>query len=147
MPTVRLRRTILSALAAIVVSGACFAAVHARAAQAVDVQEALGTWRSTEQFEGESRLSFAFQRKGDGIVGWAILLGQHRKSDDRATLGLTFHTVAWSDSRFRFETMLPEDEGTIGWQLVVTTKGRATLTAVTENGEPISDDLSWTMTR
>ena len=84
---------------------------------------------------------------GRRIIGWAILLDQHRRSDERATLGLTFPTVAWSGGRFRFETRLPEEEGTIGWELAVTEEGRAALTALLENGEPISDDLFWTIMR
>ena len=121
--------------------------VSADAWQTADVSSALGKWRSAEQFEGESRLSFAFRQDRAEIVGWAILLGQHRKGDHRATLALTFHSVAWDKGRLRFETMLPEDEGTIGWELQPTAQNRAILRAVTEDGMPIQDDLSWEMTR
>ena len=96
------------------------------AAQPSTVDAALGTWRSAEQFEGESRLSFSFRQRGADITGWAVLLGQHRKGDNRATLALTFHGVKWDKDRLRFETMLPEDEGTIGWELRVTAPNRAT---------------------
>jgi hypothetical protein len=115
--------------------------------QAVELQQALGKWRSAEQFEGESRLSFAFRQQGSEIIGWAVLLGQHRKGDNRATLGLTFHSVKWEKDRLRFETILPEDEGTIGWELHVTAQNRAVLRAVTENGTAMPDELSWQMAR
>jgi hypothetical protein len=115
--------------------------------QAADLAGALGKWRSTEQFEGESRLSFAFRQDRAEIVGWAVMLGQHRKGDHRATLALTFHGVSWEKGRLRFETMLPEDEGTIGWELQVTGQNRAVLRAVTEDGAPIPDAPSWEMTR
>lgn len=121
--------------------------VSADARQPTDISSALGRWRSAEQFEGESRLSFAFRQERAEIVGWAILLGQHRKGDNRATLALTFHNVVWEKGRLRFETMLPEDEGTIGWELQPTAQNRAVLRAVTEDGVPIQDDLSWEMTR
>jgi hypothetical protein len=115
--------------------------------QTSGVEHALGTWRSAEQFEGESRLSFAFRRQGTEITGWAVLLGQHRKGDNRATLALTFHSVVWDKDRLKFETQLPEDEGTIGWELRVTDANRATLVATTENGAPFDEPLTWEMRR
>lgn len=36
---------------------------HARAARASTLETALGTWRSAEQFEGESRLSFSCRQR------------------------------------------------------------------------------------
>jgi hypothetical protein len=74
--------------------------------QTVDLNRALGKWNSTERFEGEPRTSVSFRRNGSSIEGWAVLLGQHRKNDDRATL---------------------------------------VLTALTENGQPIQDQLKWDM--
>ena len=115
--------------------------------QPADVDRAVGTWRSTEQFEGESRFSFAFRQDGKNIVGWAVLLGQHRKADHRATLALTFQNVVWEKDRFKFETFLPEDEGTIGWELRVTAPTRATLVALSENGAPYQEPLTWEMTK
>jgi hypothetical protein len=54
------------------------------------------------------------------VEGWALLLG-HRKTDDRATLGLSFAEAAWDGQRFLFSTILPEDEGNIGWELRIAT--------------------------
>ena len=107
-----------------------------------------GTWRSVEQFENESRISVGFRERGKQIVGWAILLGQHRKNDDRATLGLTFQNLKVRGNTVTFETMLPEDEGTLGWEFHKTSDTTGTLRAVRENGEPIADaDLVWEMKR
>lgn len=131
-----------------VVVGVCLAGdLHARASQPPTVEGALGTWRSAEQFEGESRLSFSFRRRGADITGWAVLLGQHRKGDNRATLALTFQGVTWNKDRLTFETMLPEDEGTIGWELRVTGPNRATLVAVSEDGVPFDEAMTWPMTK
>jgi hypothetical protein len=107
----------------------------------------LGTWHSTEQFENEPRISVAVRSHERGLEGWAVLLGQHRKTDDRATLGLSFSEAAWTGQSFRFSTILPEDEGTIGWELQVQTPTRAVLVAVSVNGQSMQDDLSWEMTR
>ena len=115
--------------------------------QAADLAGALGKWRSTEQFEGESRLSISFRQERAEIVGWAVMLGQYRKGDHRATLALTFHGVRWEKGRLRFETMLPEDEGTIGWEFHVTGQNPAILNARTEDGAPIPDAPSWEMTK
>ena len=107
-----------------------------------------GTWRSVEQFENESRISVGFRERGKQIVGWAILLGQHRKNDDRATLGLTFQNLKVRGNTVTVETMLPEDEGTLGWEFRKNSDTTATLKAVRENGEPIADDaLVWEMKR
>jgi hypothetical protein len=119
----------------------------ARASQPATVEGALGTWRSVEQFEGESRLSFSFRRRGTDITGWAVLLGQRRKSDNRATLLVTFQGVTWNKDRLTFETMLPEDGGTIGWELRVTGSNRATLVAVAEDGVPFDEAMTWPMTK
>jgi hypothetical protein len=117
------------------------------AGQAAEADRALGKWHSTEQFEGEPRIAVSF-RKGDrSIEGWAVLLGQHRKADDRATLGLSFTDATWTGQSVRFSTILPEDEGTIGWELRVVTPTTAVLTALTENGQPIQDELKREMIR
>ena len=113
----------------------------------IDLERALGKWQSTEQFEGESRITVAFRRKDRSVQGWAVLLGQHRKGDNRATLGLSFTEVAWDGRRFAFSTILPDDEGTIGWELRVTSPTTAVLTALTEDGQPIEDELKWEMTK
>jgi len=60
-----------------------------------DLNRALGKWNSTERFEGEPRISVSFRSNGPSIEGWAMLLGQHRKNDDR--------------------------EGSLGWELHLTT--------------------------
>jgi hypothetical protein len=117
------------------------------ASQAVDADRALGKWHSIEQFEGEPRIALSFRRGDRSIEGWALLLGQHRKGDDRATLGLSFSEASWSGQSIRFSTILPEDEGTIGWELRVVTPTTAVLTALTENGQPIQDELKWEMSR
>lgn len=88
--------------------------------QAIDAQRALGKWYSVERFENEPRISVSFSRTERSIAGWAVLLGQHRKDDDRATLGLSFSEATWTGQALHFSTILPEDEGTIGWELRVT---------------------------
>jgi hypothetical protein len=115
--------------------------------QAADADRALGKWHSIEQFEGEPRIAVSFRRGDRSIEGWALLLGQHRKGDDRATLRLSFTDATWTGQSIRFSTILPEDEGTIGWELRVVTPTTAVLTALTENGRPIQDELMWEMVR
>src|SRR4030095_3243504 len=115
--------------------------------QAIEADRALGKWHSTEQFEGEPRIAVSFRRGDRSIEGWAVLLGQHRKADDRATLGLSFTDATWTGQSVRFSTILPEDEGTIAWELRVVTPTTAVLTALTENGQPIQDELKWEMIR
>jgi hypothetical protein len=110
-------------------------------------EPALGLWYSTERFEGEPRFTVAFQRQGAALEGWAVLLGQRRKDDHRATLGLSFMGATWGDQRMRFSTILPEDEGSIDWELRVTSPTTAVLVAVTVDGEPGDDDMKWEMTR
>jgi hypothetical protein len=117
---------------------------QSKAAQGLE--QALGRWYSTEQFEGEPRFTFAFQQ-GDSLEGWAVLLGQKRKDDHRATLGLSFMGASWDDRRMRFSTILPEDEGSIDWELRVVSPAAAVLVAVTVDGEPGDADLKWEMTR
>ena len=117
-------------------------------AQTLTVENAIGKWRSVEQFEGEPRFSFAFKHDSSGISGWAVLLGQTRKGDNRATLALTFYGAKWDKDRLRFETMLPEDEGTIGWELRPVDATHAKLVSLTINGVPLDDDdLAWDMVR
>ena len=117
------------------------------AAQTFTIDNALGKWRSVEQFEGEPRLSFAFKQDSSGISGWAVMLGQTRKGDNRATLALTFYGAKWDKDRLRFETMLPEDGGTIGWELLPTGANSAKLSALTEDGKPMDEQLTWDMER
>jgi hypothetical protein len=129
-----------------------FASIAAARAMAVAQQtagldQALGKWNSTERFEDEPRISVAFRRSARSVEGWAVLLGQHRKNDDRATLALSFAEATWDGRSFHFSTILPEDEGTIGWELRPLTPATAVLTALTENGQPIQDELKWDMVR
>src|SRR5688572_16011867 len=117
-------------------------------AQTLTVDQAVGRWRSVEQFEGEPRLSFAFKQDSSGISGWAVMLGQTRKGDNRATLALTFYGAKWDKDRIRFETMLPEDGGTVGWELRPVDAMHAKLVSLTVNGLPLDDDdLAWDMAR
>ena len=116
-------------------------------AQTVDLEGAVGKWHSTERFEDEPRITVALRSKGRSLEGWALLLGQHRKADDRATLGLSFSEAQWDGRRFLFSTILPEDEGTIGWELRIATPTTAVLTALTEDGQPMQDELKWEMKR
>ena len=116
-------------------------------APVIDLERALGKWHSTERFEDEARITVAFRSKFRSIEGWAVLLGQHRKADDRAILGLSFSEATWVGQRFLFSTILPEDEGTIGWELQVASPTTAVLKALTENGQPIQDELKWDMTK
>lgn len=113
------------------------------AQQAPSAESVIGRWYSVEQFEGEPRFSFGFTRQGPDIVGWAVLLGQTRKQDNRATLALTFHGAKWEGGRLTFDTMLPEDGGTLRWTLAPIDAKRGKLTAVTEDGE----ELSWDVVR
>jgi hypothetical protein len=116
-------------------------------AQVNEGDRAFGKWYSTERFENEPRISVSFRRGDRSIEGWALMLGQHRKDDDRATLGLSFTEATWDGQTFRFSTILPEDEGTIGWELRVTSPTTAVLKAITEDGQPIQDELKWDMTK
>jgi hypothetical protein len=113
------------------------------AQQAPSAEGVLGRWYSVEQFEGEPRFSFGFTRKDGGIAGWAVLLGQTRKQDNRATLAMTFTEAKWDTGRLTFETVLPEDGGKLVWTLLPTAEKRAKITAVTEDGE----ELSWELVR
>lgn len=113
--------------------------------QGKDAERAFGKWCSIERFEAEPRICVSFRRTGRSIAGWAVLLGQHRKTDDRATLGLSFAAASWNGRSFRFSTILPEDEGTIGWELRVTSPATAVLAALTEDGRPIPEELKWDM--
>jgi hypothetical protein len=121
--------------------------IRATPAQVNEGDRAFGKWYSTEQFENEPRISLSFRRTDRSISGWAILLGQHRKADDRATLGLSFTEATWDGQMFSFSTILPEDEGAIGWELRVTSPATAVLVAVTEDGQPIQDELKWEMVK
>lgn len=116
-------------------------------ASTIDLERALGKWHSTERFENEPRITVALRSKGSSLEGWAVLLGQHRKADDRATLALSFSKATWVGQRFLFSTILPEDEGTIGWELQVASPTTAVLRALTEDGQPIQDELKWDMTK
>jgi hypothetical protein len=62
-------------------------------------------------------------------------------------LGLSFSEATWDGRSLHFSTILPEDEGTIGWELRVVTPTTAVLSALTENGQPIQDQLKWDMVR
>jgi hypothetical protein len=119
----------------------------AAAAQRLDVAQAVGVWHSTEQFRGESRVTAAFRKEGGGIVGWATMIGMQRKTDDDATLGFSFCDITWTDDRFLFKTILPDDEGTTAWEMQLTSGDKATLRAVTENGIRIEGAPRWEMTR
>jgi hypothetical protein len=111
----------------------------------IDLEGALGKWSSTERFEEEPRITVAIRRKATGMYGWMVMLGQTRKSDNRATLALSFADVTWDGRRFLFDTVLPDDEGTIGWELSVATSTTAVLKALTEDGKPFDGDLKWDM--
>jgi hypothetical protein len=128
------------------VAGARTASMR-QADQKVDLDGALGKWSSTEQFEKESRITVAIRRKGTALHGWAVMLGQTRKGDNRATLALSFSEVKWDGRRFLFETILPDDEGTIGWELRVGTPATAVFKALTEDGKPLEEELKWDMTK
>jgi len=60
------------------------------AVQVANLEPALGAWHSTEPFEGEPRVQFAFRRQGNEVVGWVVMLGQNRKGNDRTALALSF---------------------------------------------------------
>jgi hypothetical protein len=121
---------------------------HARrATQSLDLEQAVGKWRSTERFENDARITVGLRSKGGSVEDWAVLLGQHRKTDDRATLALSFCNATWDGRRLLFSTVLPEDEGTTGWELRVTTSTTAVLAALTEDGQPIPDAPKWNMIR
>lgn len=134
------------AVIALFVALASWSAAESRQTPTID--DAIGTWRSVEQFEGEARLTFGFKRTNGDISGWGVMLGQKRKADHRATLAMTFYGVKWEKDRLRFESLLPEDGGTIGWELRPIDAKRSRLVAVTLNGEPLDDDdLAWDMVR
>jgi hypothetical protein len=63
-------------------------------------------------------------------------------------LALSFSEATWDGRSVKFDTILPEDEGTIGWELRAITPMTAVLAALTEDGLPINDDdLRWDMSR
>ena len=136
----------LTAVALLLLCGLAPTAVAARV-QRLDVRQALGTWRSTERFEGEPRVTVAFRKEGATLVGWATMLGVQRGADNRATLGFSFCDVRWADDRLLFQTILPDDEGTTGWEMRLTSDKKGTLRAVTENGARIDEPPVWEMTR
>lgn len=117
------------------------------AAQASDMERALGHWHSTEQFEGEPRLQFAFRRQANEVVGWVVMLGQQRKGNDRTVIALSFCDVRWDGDRVRFDAILPDDEGTIGWEMRPTGDGRGVLSATTENGASLPEPIVWDVLR
>lgn|SRR5688572_8811055 len=117
------------------------------AAQSSDMERALGNWHSTEQFEGEPRLQFAFRRQANEVVGWVVMLGQQRKGNDRTVIALSFCDVRWDGDRVRFDAILPDDEGTIGWEMRPTADGKGVLSAVTENGAPLPEPIVWDVLR
>lgn len=91
----------------------------------VTVERALGKWRSADLFEGEPRVSMAFRQQGQAIDG------------------LSFGQISWNGQAFRFSTILPDDEGTIGWEFQVSSPTKALLVAVTENGQVLQDGLEF----
>jgi hypothetical protein len=111
------------------------------------MERALGTWHSTEQFEGEPRVQFAFRQQANEVVGWVVMLGQQRKGDNRAVMALSFCNVRWDGDRVRFDSILPEDEGTIGWEMRPGADGKGVLAAVSENGMPIPEPIVWDVLR
>jgi len=117
------------------------------AVQVANLEQALGAWHSTEQFEGEPRVQFAFRRQGNEVVGWVVMLGQKRKGNDRTVLALSFCDVRWDGDRVRFDSILPEDEGTIGWEMRPAADGKGVLAAVTENGAPFAEPIVWDVSR
>lgn len=144
-----MRRTLrvgISVLVVLLLSVSAVQTFSTRQAR-VGVEQALGKWHWTERFEGEPRIVVSFRRGDRSIEGWAVLLGQYRKGDHRATLGLSFSEASWNGDSMRFSTILPEDEGTIGWELRVETQKTAVLVALTEDGKPIQEDLKWSMVR
>jgi hypothetical protein len=117
------------------------------AAQTAGFEQALGSWHSTEQFDGEPRVQFAFRRQGNEVVGWVVMLGQNRKGNDRTVLALSFCDVRWDGDRVRFDSILPEDEGTIGWEMRPGADGRGVLAAISENGTPFPEPIVWDVQR
>ena len=81
------------------------------AAQTAGLEQTLGSWHSTEQFDGEARVQFAFRRQGNEVA------------------------------------ILPEDEGTIAWEMRPLAGGKGVLAAVTENGAPFPEPIVWDVLR
>ena len=117
------------------------------AAQTSTLERALGAWHSSEQFEGEPRVQFAFRQQGTEVVGWVVMLGQQRKGNDHTVLALSFCDVRADGDRVRFTSMLPDDEGTIGWEMRPTADGKGVLSAITENGTPLPEPIVWDVQR
>lgn len=59
----------------------------------------------------------------------------------------TFCDVRWDADRVRFDSILPEDEGTIGWEMRPGADGKGVLAAVTENGAPFPEPIVWDVLR
>jgi hypothetical protein len=123
------------------------AAADHEAGQATSLERALGAWHSAEQFEGEPRVQFAFRRQGDEVIGWVVMLGQQRKDNPRTVLAMSFCGVRWDSDRFRFDAVLPDDEGTLGWEMRPTADGQGVLSAITENGMPLPEPIVWDVSR
>ena len=117
------------------------------AAQTRTLERALGAWHSSEQFEGEPRVQVAFRQQGNEVVGWVVMLGQQRKGNDHTVLALSFCDVRGDGDRVRFTSILPDDEGTIGWEMRPTADGRGVLSAITENGAPLPEPIVWDVLR
>jgi hypothetical protein len=88
-----------------------------------------------------------FAPQGNEVVGWVVMLGHNRKGNDRTVLALSFCDVRWDGDRVRFDSILPEDEGTIGWEMRPGADGRGVLAAVTENGTPFPEPIVWDVRR
>jgi hypothetical protein len=124
------------------------AATDHQAGQTAGLERALGrAWHSAEQFEGEARVQFALRRQGNDVVGWLVMLGQERKGNNHTVLALSFCNVRWDGDRARFDVVLPDDEGTLGWELQQTGDTTGVLSAVTENGSPLPDPIVWDVSR
>lgn len=117
------------------------------AVQASTLERALGAWHSSEQFEGEPRVQFAFRQQRNEVVGWVVMLGQQRKGNDHTVLALSFCDVRGDGDRVRFTSILPDDEGTIGWEMRPTADGKGVLAAITENGTPLPEPIVWDVQR
>ena len=140
--------TLYGLLVGTILSLVCAAAPVAHQTDAsLALGDAVGKWHSEERFEEEPRITVALRQKAGKLEGWVVMLGQTRKKDTRATLGLSFAAAEWDGRRFAFETILPDDEGTIGWELRVISATKAVLAGLTEDGKPLDAKLEWPMVR
>jgi hypothetical protein len=55
--------------------------------------------------------------------------------------------VRWDGDHIKFATILPDDEGTLGWEMRPIDNDRGVLSAITGNGVPLAEPIVWDVLR